>query len=148
MEDYVISPALKAVELYSPEAARLILLTGYVESRYEYVAQVNGPARSFWQVEPTTALDHYENYIRHREPLRSQIDCFLTEDSTIRNELTMNMAFAVIMARLVYRRRPTPIPAIDDLKGQAHIWKKDYNTHLGAGSEEKFMEMCRGLRIE
>lgn len=147
MEEYVITPALKAVDLYSPEAARLLLLTGYVESRYEYVAQVGGPARSFWQVEPTTVRDHYTNYLNHREDLRRQIDCFVTEDFLVEDELVMNMAYAVIMARLVYRRRPTPIPAIDDLEGQAYIWKKDYNTHLGAGTEEKFIGMCQGLRI-
>lgn len=148
MTEYVIDPALKAVDLYSPQASRLLLLTGWVESRYKYVAQVGGgPARSFWQVEPSTADDHYKNYLNFRQPLFDAIADF-RGFASIQQELVYNMGFAVIMARLKYRRNKMALPMVNDLEGQAFIWKKVYNTHLGSGTEEKFIEMCQGLSLE
>ncbi|HEB27516.1 MAG TPA: hypothetical protein ENI05_07040, partial [Porticoccus sp.] len=42
----------------SPDAVMLVLRTGAVESEYFYQRQLGeGPARSFWQVEPPTAKD-------------------------------------------------------------------------------------------
>ena len=146
MTEYVIDPALKSVDLWSPQASRLVLLTGWVESRYEYVAQVGGgPARSFWQIEPTTMYDHYRNYLTYREPLQGLIDGNVGLPSIY--NLTWNMGFAVVMARLKYRRSPMALPMVDDLAGQAYIWKRVYNTHLGSGTEEKFIEMCQDLEV-
>lgn len=147
MTEYVIDPALKAVDLYSPQASRLILLTGMVESRYEYVAQVGGPARSFWQVEPETASDHFDNYLHWRVPLLDQVKALMLDGESIETNLALNMGFAVVMARLVYRRNKMALPMVDDLAGQAYMWKKVYNTPLGAGTEEKFIEICQGLDI-
>ena len=57
----------------------------------------------------------------------------------IEAQLVTNLSFAVAMCRIVYRRRPTPLPAVGDGKGMAEIWKQDYNTDLGRGTVEEFM---------
>ncbi len=54
----------------SDDAVSLVLATGIVESRYEYVRQMgDGPARSFWQVEAATAVDNLAHYLKHRKSL-------------------------------------------------------------------------------
>ena len=54
----------------SKEATQLILETGLVESNYKYLRQLgDGPARSFWQVEPATAVDNLAHYLKHRKTL-------------------------------------------------------------------------------
>ena len=54
----------------SNEAVNLLLATGVVESRYEYIRQLgDGPARSFWQVEPATCVDNLVHYLKHRPEL-------------------------------------------------------------------------------
>ena len=54
----------------SEDAVSLVLATGIVESRYEYIKQMgDGPARSFWQVEPATAVDNLAHYLKHRSSL-------------------------------------------------------------------------------
>ena len=54
----------------SEDAINLVLATGIVESRYEYVRQMgDGPARSFWQVEAATAVDNLAHYLKHRPDL-------------------------------------------------------------------------------
>ena len=43
----------------SDDAVELVLVTGIVESGYKYLRQLgDGPARSFWQVEPATCVDN------------------------------------------------------------------------------------------
>lgn len=140
IRDYIIVPSLKAVDLYSDEARDLLLYTGLVESGYKYVAQLGGgPARSFWQVEPSTMWDVYANYLSYREPLKAQLEDIQSIPSI--DALTSNMCFSVIMARLVYRRSPDPLPPIGDGPGMAAYWKRIYNTEKGSGKEEDFIRL-------
>ena len=54
----------------SKDAVGLVVATGIVESRYEYIRQMgDGPARSFWQVEPASAVDNLAHYLKHRKGL-------------------------------------------------------------------------------
>ena len=54
----------------SDDAINLVVATGIVESRYEYLRQMgDGPARSFWQVEPATCVDNLAHYLKHRPKL-------------------------------------------------------------------------------
>ena len=54
----------------SDDAVNLVLATGIVESRYEYIRQMGkGPARSFWQVEAATCVDNLAHYLKHRPEL-------------------------------------------------------------------------------
>ena len=54
----------------SKSAVDMVLATGIIESRYEYITQMNdGPAKSFFQVEPATAVDNLVHYLKHRPEL-------------------------------------------------------------------------------
>ena len=57
----------------SDSAIKLVLATGSVESRYEYIRQMgDGPARSFFQVEAATAVDNLAHYLKHRTKLMAK----------------------------------------------------------------------------
>jgi len=135
---FVINPTLEKLGMYSPEASELVFNTGLVESDYKYIAQIGGPARSFWQVEPTTMRDIFENYLFYRSDVLKAVNSIGSVDKDF--QLATNMAFGAAMCRLKYRRSSMPLPAVGDIPGQAHIWKQAYNTPLGAGTEEKFIE--------
>jgi hypothetical protein len=90
--------------------------------------------------------DHYENYLNYRTDLREKINWMCGDDREF--QLTFNMGFAVIMGRLVYWRSKTPMPAENDLTGQAVFWKNTYNTAGGSGTVGKFVEMCKPLQQE
>jgi len=51
--------------------------------------------------------------------------------------------FACLMARVHYLRVSEAVP--DDLRGQAGYWKRYYNTRLGKGTVEGYMEKWRAL---
>ena len=54
--------------------------------------------------------------------------------------LETNHMYACAMCRVHYMRVSAPLPDADDLEAQAAYWKQHYNTPLGAGTVEHFME--------
>lgn len=133
----LVRQVLNGIDMYSPEAQALVMGTGAVESRFEYLRQFpSGPARSWWQVEPATARDNWENYLRFRPKLWEKIrkTCVLPDDTyskglySISWLLEHNIAFAVTNCRLKYWRSPNALPAADDIMGQGAIWSFIYCT--------------------
>ena len=57
-----------------------------------------------------------------------------------RHDLETNDLYACAMCRIHYQRVREPLPDADDLEGQAAYWKAHYNTPLGAGTVEHFIE--------
>lgn len=147
LTEEVIEPTLRQLELFSPEAMALVLGTGMVESQYQYIYQVpSGPALGFWQMEPDTHEDIWQNWINFRPGFRDLLEnvCHLTPDSIHSSEMMIwNLKYACAMARVHYRRVPEPIPL--DLEGQAHYWKEYYNTQLGKGTVTKYLEAWRSV---
>tara|TARA_R100000458_G_C8244703_1_gene222924 strand:+ start:234 stop:713 length:480 start_codon:yes stop_codon:yes gene_type:complete len=146
----LIDKVLKDASLYSEQASELVFMTGNVESGYRAIKQhPRGPATSFFQVEPFTSCDVWKNYLFYRSSLRAKIvkasylpERFLTELPTIEEceeLLHANMAYAILMARLVYRRVPKALPKVGDVDAQAKYWLKYYNAG-GKGTIEKFKE--------
>jgi hypothetical protein len=139
LRDLVIEPTLKHLDLYSPEAVDLILFTGLQESGYRYIKQLGtGPALSFWQIEPTTAHDIFETFLKFREELEDLVDSFMI-DGSIEESLLWSLPFGVAMCRIKYRRSPWALPPVGDGPGMARIWKSEYNTVMGAGHESEFI---------
>jgi len=133
------------------EAIDMVYATGLVESKYKYIEQIgDGPARSFWQVEPETAVDNCRNFISKRPDLLQAcadtlgIDPYYFIDATIDDWdwiLRTNIAAGILHCRIKYWRIPEPIE-----KGKealAKYWKKHYNTEQGAGTVEHFLELTK-----
>ena len=148
---YLIQEKLKAVGLWSPPAEELVYLTGLTESGYDYIRQLgDGPAVSFFQVEPATAHDICVNYLKYRGNRRKNF-CKATklpEDAVMTSYkqywadlLWYNIAAGILFCRLKYYRVPEPIP--EDLEGMAAYWKEHYNTVGGKGSVKHFLESAK-----
>jgi len=152
MRSLVSDTCSKMGEKYaSPEAVELVLATGIVESRYEYIRQMgDGPARSFWQVEPASAVDNLMHYLKHRKSLMgkcaeaSMVDLkhWQNYDELVWADiLEKNIAAGIIHCRLKYWRVPKKMPST--IEGQAAYWKKYYNTEGGKGDPEHFIESVK-----
>jgi len=149
----VIKTTLKKLDAkyYSDQAVDLIYNTGLVESNYQYLQQLgDGPAKSFFQMEGATAVDICKNYLCFRPKLMGEIEeiCFLNpfvipsaNQKKLEFLLETNIAFSILMCRIHYRRVPKPLPYT--LEDQAVYWKAYYNSHLGKGTVEKFIEICK-----
>ena len=121
------------------EAVNLIYETGMAESGYRALVQKGGgPALSFFQIEPATAKDIFNNYVEYREPLVEALIHLGFDPMDLDFSVKTNIAVAVCMCRFHYRRVPSAIPKTKE--GRAKYWKAHYNTELGKGTVEHYLK--------
>lgn len=145
--DNSIVPALDFIGLNSDAAVELLLGTALQESRLLYRKQLRGgPARGFFQMEPATHDDIWNNYLRYHKTLAASVIGLL--DSPKDNKYTAlenNDQYAAAMARIHYKRAPEALPASGDIAEIANYWKKYYNTPMGAGTPSEFEANWRAV---
>ena len=96
----------------------MLLAIGYQESRFERRAQVEGPARGFWQFEQgggvRGVLEHHTTRKLARDvltSLRYSTTCSATDCYRF---IEHNDVLAAAFARLLLHTYPKPLPALDD----------------------------------
>ena len=137
----IIDWTLKQLGMYSKDAAAMIYATGMAESKYRYLSQMgDGPAIGFFQLEPATMRDIMDNYVTYRKSILESLKNlgYAEDDSEYR--VKSNIALQVAFCRLKYKRDPFPLPLSWNKKDQADYWKRVYNTELGKGTVEHFLE--------
>lgn len=137
----VVKPTLKYLNMHSVAAEQLVLGTAVQESDFRHLLQLgDGPALGFFQMEPDTHDDIWENYLAFRNDLRSKVKTLLAQWPTRRvDQLLTNRVYACAMCRLHYYRRPEALPKAGVVEEMAGYWKKYYNTELGDGTEPTFI---------
>lgn len=142
LREYVVRPVLVRLNLWSLAAENLVVGTAVHESRLDYLKQLGrGPALGICQMEPATHDDIWQNYLAYHPGLASRVEQLIAPWPVPRSsQLVSNLAYAVGMCRVHYRRVPTALPKADDTVGLGAYWKTHYNTHLGAGTIEQFVE--------
>ena len=137
----IIKLALEHLDLDSEDARSLIYKTGKVESGYRTLQQYGGgPALGFFQMEPNTAIDIWDNYVMYRPKYSEKLYALGFDDGALKFCLLSNIGLQAALCRLHYRRVPSALPKADNLKAQAKYWKKFYNTEAGKGTIKHFME--------
>jgi hypothetical protein len=135
----IISNTLLSIDLYSESAVQLLMGTSAHESLgWQYRRQLgNGPALGLFQMEPYTHDDCWVNYLNYNPVLSQKILSVSGMFSPNAGALETNDVYAACMARIKYLRDPQPIP--DSLYGQAEYWKRVYNTYMGKGIVQEYI---------
>ena len=123
----LITRVLQEMGLYSPAATELLMLTAATESHLgTYLRQLGGgPALGVFQMEPATHDDAWINWMPYHVKISMQASN-VSQSAAIRRqrlikgsmpdgnatELEWNLAYAVFMARVHYRRFPEPLPPL------------------------------------
>jgi hypothetical protein len=137
LREYIIKPTLQYLDLYSKSAENLLMGTAAQETKLgRYLKQINGPAEGIYQMEPRTHEDIWNNFLPYKIPLKEKILQFATPRE---DELVWNLAYATAMVRIHYLRVTEPLPHEDDIEGLAKYWKDYYNTRLGKGTVNEFI---------
>lgn len=129
----------------TPAAIELLMGTMAQESRFgRYLYQLGGgPGLGFFQMEPATEEDIWENYLWYHRDLVEDV----MEASGIPVPtpwaLETNVAYQVTMARIHYLRVKEPLPPAGDINAQALYWKRHYNTEKGKGRPFEYVENYR-----
>lgn len=109
---YVIRPVLEPLDLWSPQAEDLLVLTAAHESRGgRYLAQVGGPALGLYQMEPDTHLDLWESYLEFRGGTSRGLER-LGWGRSPPERLAWDLGYATVCARFQYLRVSQPIPSV------------------------------------
>lgn len=141
---YIIGPVHDRLHMGGMAAAQLSVGTGFVESRFVYLDQIErggdrrpGPAFGPWQMERATHDDCHKNYISRRPGLSDIVRQFAIGGAGTAEQMQGNLYYAAAMCRIEYYRKPFAMPDPGDYQAMARIWKKYYNTYLGAGKIEE-----------
>lgn len=138
---HVIRPTLEHLDMGGRAAEELLVGTALQESRLTYLHQLGGgPARGVFQMEPATHNDIWQHYLSYKPDMVEKIRGLTLAAFPGPQEMEGNMYYAAAMCRVHYRRVPKALPAAGDLEAQADYWKEYYNTHLGAGTVEEYIE--------
>lgn len=136
----VIRPTLAQIGLDSTAAEELLLGTALQESDLTHRRQIGGgPGLGFYQMEPATHDDIWNNFLKYRKGLATKIEALVAPSTDKLTALEQNDRYATAMARVLYLRAPEPLPPAGNIEAMAKYWKKYYNTPLGAGKPEQFV---------
>lgn len=128
----LVERTLQERNLYSESAVNLLLGTMAQESCFgSYLKQLgNGPALSIFQMEELT-FDDLQNRFGKKFPWMKEWKF---------EEIEWDLKKAILMCRIKYYSIPGPLPPADNLRSLAAYWKKWYNTPLGAGTVQEFID--------
>lgn len=134
----LITDVLKEIDLYSPSAVELLMLTAAVESNLgTYIEQQHGPALGIFQMEPRTIRDIVTRLKVKKDLWEKCEKYFPTDDKDLLLYGKGNLIFQIILTRSYYLFKPGNLPSPDNKEALASYWKTNYNTYLGKGTVEK-----------
>ena len=136
-----IRPALTALAAGGVAAEQLLLGTAIQESLLIHRQQLGGgPALGLFQMETATHDDCWNNYLKFRKELGEKVKQTLEAgQQPLAQTMKVNDRYAAAMCRVRYMRVPAALPVANDIDGMADYWKEHYNTPLGAGTPEEFL---------
>jgi len=145
LRDCVVLPTLTHLgPKYATTAAiQLVTATGLHESNLTYLRQLHrGPAKGVWQMEPATFSDLYTNYLNY--PRNSDLAARVEETASRfpkgASQMEGNLYYACAMCRVLYYRRPEPLPPADDAEAMGAFYKAHFNTSKGKATVAGFIE--------
>lgn len=145
LKETIIEPVLEAMYMSSPRATQMLLAIAAVESDMcknlkNTLCSSLGP----WQIEKKTFEDIKDRYLmRHdKQQLRDDVEnvCDVKLENLPFEELLTNFKLGCAFARIRLWWVSTPLPEANDIEGLAVYWKEHYNTALGAGTEQDFVD--------
>lgn len=136
----IIQATLQRTPWYSRDVEELLFFTAAVETNCgQFLFQVGGgPALGIFQMEPRTAMDILE-WGQGRPSVGPVMGFWVPTGHDITVDLAGNIPLQVVLGRLLYLRTPEPIPAYTDHEGIWNLYKKRWNTPLGAAKKPECM---------
>jgi hypothetical protein len=149
LRSHIVRPVLRHLDCWSEAAEELVLGTALTENYRGAPVSLDqdggGPAIGLWQQEPATRIDIENNYLVYRPNLKARMDMLYMVWPLPDVQLHGNLYLAAAMCRIQYWRQAEALPEAGDYEGQGAYYKEYYNTPLGAGSAEGYVEAVKGM---
>ena len=144
LHDYIIKPTLEYMggNYNTVEARFLLLCTAAIESDCgKFNKQINGPALSWWQMEPDTHDDIWANCdaLKNKEFANHILLLAGGRKAYLHDMLLRSPMYACAMARLKYSMTPKALPAYSGGTGlDLDVFYQYYKTYYhGSDSDGK-----------
>lgn len=145
LRNLVIVPTLDEMAQYwsgcnTPAAVNLLIGTVAQESTVGGITrlkQIKGPALGIYQIEPATHKDLWDNYLLTRPDKADYVR--RCGSGNWRMDLTANLKYQTVVARLKYWRARFNWPDPTDIRALGAIWDKIYNANPDHGTVEQFV---------
>lgn len=138
LHTFIVQPTLATLGLGGKGAERMVLATGLIESRLQYISQVpSGVAKGIFQMEKATHDDIWQNFLSFKAQLKDGVNDFIIPHQASFDQLCGNLYYATAMCRIHYLRQKAPLPSGDSLEEIVDYWKQYYNTPQGAGNVQE-----------
>lgn len=150
LRDHIVKPTLSRLGMYSKWAERLVIGTAMAESVVNNdmkLVQINGPAVGIYQMEPFTHNDIYKNYVYYNPKIDAELTNLTDGTNRTSDRMIWDLRYATAMCRVHYWRQSFDIPNENDIEALAKIWKLHYNSNLGKGTIEGFIEKTQGILL-
>lgn len=144
LKEYIVRPALKIIDLWSPVSENLVYGTGSQESgRWTWIDQTTpgpGPAYGPWQMEEPTYDEHMDKLQKYPALLAKVNSLRLGDHELGISELHGNWFLGAAMCRVHYLFRSPALPEDpNDIASIGDFWKRYYNTSHGKGTVAEFI---------
>ena len=142
LRELIVKPCLEGLHCWSQPFEDLIIGTFAHESRFgDYIEQIKGPALGFWEMEPATYNDLQNYLVKLPETMCRIVNvCQITIPH--KELMVYNIRFACCMSIVKYMEAGifTRKYNMDSLNNLAIIYKTLYNSSLGKGTEQEFID--------
>jgi hypothetical protein len=120
----------------------LILGSAAQESAFMYTQQIGGgPAKGYLQIEGPTEVSLWVDYLAYNPEISAFVTSRCGHGGPDEVALEYDMIYGILLARTLYFWRDSErLPAVEDIEGQASVYKTYYNTTYGAATEEQFLD--------
>lgn len=146
----VIIPTLRAIGLYSDQAAQLLIATAIQESSLRNLIQKpRAIARGLWECESPTYVD-LKTRLTYLPDLESKVLVLLNMKSLplTYDFLAGNLYAACIFARLKYYFIQEKLPELNDFTSMGEYWGKYYNTKNNPTEVKRFISNCNFYKLQ
>ncbi|MGB0361364.1 MAG: hypothetical protein ACPGEF_08165 [Endozoicomonas sp.] len=153
LRHYVVRPALKHLDMWSPFAENLLLGTAARESGLGFHLKMpNQHALGIYQISPRMHRKIWDQFLATQPELASKVRGLASQREFLahpHHELTTNLAYATAMALMIYIRTGINIDAIDkdDIRSMGRLWYKHFHSR-NPGTIKSFFDSYQHMIIE
>ncbi|WP_257285342.1 hypothetical protein [Endozoicomonas sp. SESOKO1] len=153
LRHYVVRPALKHLDMWSPTGENLLLGTAAIESGLGFHLKLaNHQALGIYQISPRMHRNIWDFFLAPHAELSSKVRGLASQREFLshpHHELATNLVYATAIAWLIYHRSGIQIEAIDkeDITAMGRLWQKRFHSR-NPGTIQSFCESYQTMIIE
>lgn len=131
LQQYVIEPTLKSLNMYSAAAVKLLMGTAAQESQCDPFCR-RETGLGIYQISAQQHRAIWDQYLAFKPDLASLVRGLASQHQFLQQpdqELVTNLAYSTAIAWIIYLQSGDPLPEENDRRGLGHFWCHHFGHH-------------------